>query len=209
MLEGLGIRKCFMEAHVRKCLAQNCTQVLIVAAGYDTLAFRLSQEYPELQFWELDHPATAEVKQRALRGMGQPKNMHTIAADLTQSCLEEVMSQQKQYNVKSRTVVVMEGLTFYLSEKEVRGLFASVSCVVGPKSSVCFDFFGWNSQRGVLDLGWLAPLLQYFAKLIGEPWKWGINPNELQEFFQDSSWTVNGATQSVGIERLACVELKT
>jgi methyltransferase (TIGR00027 family) len=209
MLEGIGIRKCFMEEHVRTCLAQNCTQVLIVAAGYDTLALRLSQEYTEVQFWELDHPATAKVKQRALRGMGQPKNMHTIATDLTQTSLEEIMTQQEQYNVNSRTVVVMEGLTFYLSEKEVRGLFASVSSVVGPKSSVCFDFFGRNSQRGVFDLGRLTPLLHYFVKLAGEPWKWGIDPNELQEFFQDSSWTVKGATQSVGIERLACVELTT
>ena len=209
VLEGVGFRKCFMEEHVRTSLAENCRQVLIVAAGYDTLAFRLSQEYPKVQFWELDHPATASVKQRALRRMGQPKNLHTVNADLTQTSLEEVMALQAQYNVNSRTVVVIEGLTYYLSETHVRGLFASVSRVVGPKSSICFDFFGWNAERGVFDLGWFAPCLPYFVALAGEPWKWGINPNELPGFFQDSSWTVKSAPRKVGILNLACVERKT
>jgi hypothetical protein len=73
---------------------------------------------------------------------------------------------------------------------------------------MCFDFFGWNAQRSMFDLGWLSPCLEYFVKLAGEPWKWGINPNELPGFFRDSSWTIKVAPRRVGFLRLACVELK-
>lgn len=205
LMEGVGIRKCFMEEHVRTCLNGGCKQVLIVGAGYDTLAWRLSQEYPDAQFWELDHPATSQVKQAGLQKLYPPSNLHTIMADLTKTTLEQVMSQQSEYNVKARTVMVMEGLLYYLAETDVRQLFQSVANVVGPSSSVCFDFFGWKNNR--LDLGWTTPLLTFSIKFTGEPWKWGIDPRDLPAFFQDLPWSVSGETRSIGIERLACVEL--
>ena len=208
IMEGVGIRKCFMEEHVRMCLDdKKCQQVLIIGAGYDTLALRLCQEYPQVQFWELDHPATSQVKQRGLQKMGQPRNLHTIMADLTRTSLEQVLPQQVEYNVNARTTVVMEGLLYYLSEVEVKQLFQSLANVVGTGSSVCFDFFGWNAQRNRLDLGWMTSLLTFSIKITGEPWKWGIDPRELQVFFHDTQWSVNVVPRSIGIERLACVKL--
>lgn len=203
--EGVGIRKCFMEEHVRTCLNGGCKQVLIVGAGYDTLAWRLSQEYSNVQFWEVDHPATSQVKQRGLQQLNPPRNLHAIMADLTTTTLEEVMPQQPEYNTMTRTVVVMEGLLYYLSEAEVRALFRSVANIVGPSSSVCFDFFGWKQNR--LDLGWMTPLLSFAVNMAGESWKWGIDPVELPVFFQDLPWSVSVAPRSMGIERMACVEL--
>jgi len=205
IMEGVGIRKCYMEEHVRTCLGSGCKQVLIVGAGYDTLTYRLSTEYADVQFWEVDHPATSQVKQRGLQKLGQPSNLHTIMADLTKTTLQQVMSQQPEYNAKARTVVVMEGLLYYLSEHEVKQLFASVANVVGPSSSVSFDFFG--KKDGRMDLGWMTPVLVFSIKLVGEPWKWGIDPRELAAFFQDTPWKVNVVPRSIGIERLACVEL--
>lgn len=202
---GVGIRKCFMEEHVRTCLNGGCKQVLIVGAGYDTLAWRLSQEYPHVQFWELDHPATSRVKQRGLQQLNPPRNLHTIMADLSKTALEEVMSQQPEYNIKTRTVAVMEGLLYYLSEANVRQLFCSLANVVGPSSSVCFDFFGWKKNR--FDLGWMTSFLTLVVKMAGESWKWGIDPAELSVFFQDLPWSLSMAPCSMGIERMACVEL--
>jgi methyltransferase (TIGR00027 family) len=202
---GVGIRKCFMEEHVRTCLNGGFEQVVIVGAGYDTLAWRLSQEYPNVQFWELDHPATSRVKQRGLQQLNPPSNLHTIMADLTKTKLEEVMPQQPEYHINTSTVIVMEGLLYYLSEADVRQLFRSLANVVGPSSSVCFDFFGWKKNR--LDLGWMTPVLTFAVKMSGESWKWGIDPVELPVFFQDLPWSLTGATRSMGIERMACVEL--
>lgn len=206
-MESVGMRKCYMYECVRNALNDgNTRQVLIVGAGYDTLTWSLSQEYPSVEFWEVDHPATSRVKQEGLQTMGQPSNLHTIAADLTQTTLEQILSQRDEYNIKNKTVVVMEGLLYYLDGNEVKGLFASVAKVVGPSSTICFDFFG-RDENGRLELGWATPLLVNSIKLTGEPWKWGIDPRELPAFFQETPWTVIGAPKSIGIERLATVQL--
>lgn len=207
LMEGVGIRKCYMEEQVRTCLNnKGATQVLIVGAGYDTLAWRLASEFPQVQFYEVDHPATSRVKQVGLQKLGSTDNLHTIMADLTLTSLEQVVTQQDNYNTKAKSVVVVEGLLYYLSENQVKQLFADVANVVGPSSCVCFDFFGYKNGR--LDLGWMTPLLTWSIKFTGEPWKWGIDPNNLATFFQDTRWRVCGVPQSVGIERLASVQLK-
>lgn len=210
LMEGVGIRKCFMESHVRNFLNDNSkvsTQVLIVGAGYDTLAYRLSQEYPSSTFWEVDHPATSRVKQQGLENLSpQPSNLHCIMADLSKTSLPQVLSQQSLCNPKTKTIVVMEGLLYYLDESQVKQLFRDVAQVTPKGSQVCFDFFGLRKD-GQLDLGWMTPLLVWSIKFTGEPWKWGIAPDNLSAFFDDTTWRVVGEPQSIGIERLACVEL--
>jgi methyltransferase (TIGR00027 family) len=196
-----------------------CRQVLIVAAGYDTLALRLSNEFPTVHFWEVDHPATSKCKQRALAALGQPKNLHTVAADLTQLSLHDALlvdnnnnnnnkNKNNKYDPNAPTVVVMEGLLMYLTEHQVQQLFNDVSSVVGPKgSSVCFDFVGWKESKNLADIGWLAPFMHWWLRRRGEPWLWGVDPARLSSFFSNTRWRVMGQPMSIGCERLAIVEL--
>ena len=61
VLEGVWTRKLYMEAQIRDFIdskaddGNGSLQVLIAAAGYDTLAWRLAEEYPMVNFIEIDH----------------------------------------------------------------------------------------------------------------------------------------------------------
>jgi Leucine carboxyl methyltransferase len=68
------LRKCYIENQVRRLLP-SVKQVLVLGAGYDTLAHRLAREFPNLIFCEVDHPATSKVKLRALQRLLRTENL--------------------------------------------------------------------------------------------------------------------------------------
>jgi methyltransferase (TIGR00027 family) len=206
-LESIGYRKCWLEEQVRnKITKHGATQVLVLAAGYDTLAVRLSREYENVTFWEVDHPATSRVKEQALKTMGQARNLHTLSIDLTTDKLSDRLQQRIYYNPTMPTVVVMEGLLMYLTAAEVRMLFTDVAQSVGPGSIVAFDFLDWRYEDNCLDIGlWSKFLLKYYRDL-GEPLQWGCDPAKLPEFFAGTRWTVATEVKAVSHERLVAVQ---
>ena len=58
------LRKRWIEDAVRGALARGCRQVVVLGAGFDTLAARLAPQFPAVRFIEIDHPATQAVKRR-------------------------------------------------------------------------------------------------------------------------------------------------
>eukprot|EP00814_Leptocylindrus_danicus_P017497 CAMPEP_0116016950 /NCGR_PEP_ID=MMETSP0321-20121206/7771_1 /TAXON_ID=163516 /ORGANISM="Leptocylindrus danicus var. danicus, Strain B650" /LENGTH=171 /DNA_ID=CAMNT_0003487077 /DNA_START=258 /DNA_END=770 /DNA_ORIENTATION=- len=156
LLNGVGKRKAYIETAVRNELSipgsggsrHAVEQVLVVASGYDTLALRLAEEFPHVLFYEVDHPATMAIKRRAVQ-FYQMSDEGSIdfRADLTKTSLKNALLTEDggldRYDITKPTAVVMEGLTMYLHEDELLNLFNSTAEVVGPKSTISFDFFGW------------------------------------------------------------------
>merc|ERR1712176_336485 len=131
-------RKVFMESETRKALdrrnpaSSQIRQVLVIAPGFDTISYRLSSSYPDVQFWEVDHPATGKVRQRGLNALGsKPSNMHLLLADLTKHNLADFLSGQDGFDVSAPTVVIIEGLLPYLEKEHAKNLFIEVSKSVG------------------------------------------------------------------------------
>ncbi|HZD43035.1 MAG TPA: class I SAM-dependent methyltransferase, partial [Methanomicrobiales archaeon] len=116
------LRKRWIEDTVRANL-QDCSQVVVLGAGFDTLAPRLRREYPDTRFWEVDHPATQKVKRRVVR---QGSNLTLIAEDFTERAPMSSLDADREYHSDECTVVVAEGLLMYLPETEVRQLFDAV-----------------------------------------------------------------------------------
>lgn len=157
VVETIGYRKTFMEDCVRKGIEDGgCQQVLVIGGGLDTLALRLSELYPQVQFWEVDHPATGQIKQQAIQQMllssstspsppplSQPRtNLHFVPIDLAKTKLTpEILSKDHDYNHQALTVVIIEGVLMYLTEQQVVDLLQhQVADMVGQKSVVAFDF---------------------------------------------------------------------
>ena len=111
-LDGVGLRKAFCEREVRAAISGGASQVLVLGAGYDTLCWRLAPELPEVRFFEVDHPATAAAKARAVDAMGRPGNMAMIAADLGAQPLTEVLDAEGSWRADTRSVVIAEGLLY-------------------------------------------------------------------------------------------------
>lgn len=120
------LRKRWIEHAVRASVAEGSEQVVIVGAGFDTMALRLCAEFPRVRFIEIDHPATQQCKRLAVEPPGLPGNLHFIAADLARERLQDVLAGCKAFRPDARSTIVMEGLLTYLGDDDVARLFMAL-----------------------------------------------------------------------------------
>lgn len=80
----LVLRKCWIEEQVRLCLSHGVAQVVILGAGFDTLAYRIHKDFSNVVWFEVDHPATQKVKTAGLAHCGQVEpNLQFLACDFS------------------------------------------------------------------------------------------------------------------------------
>jgi methyltransferase (TIGR00027 family) len=185
--EAFAYRKAFFERQVRETLDTDASQVLVLGAGYDTLTWRLAPEFPNVNFFEIDHPVTARLKAKGIKKMGQPDNLYLIAEDLGKHKLVDVIKSCKSWNLRARTVILAEGLVMYLPPEAVLSLFSQCAELVGTGSRFSFSYIPTGSN-GRPDVGRWTGLMLWLQKAVGEPWTWSILPEELDSFLESSGW---------------------
>ncbi len=201
--EAFASRKAFCEQQVRDGIHAGATQILTLGAGYDTLGWRLAPEFSAVEFFEIDHPATAKLKQTGITAMGQHKNLHLIAADLSTQKLMDVLANHESWRQHAQTVIIAEGLVMYLSCHAVRDLFSQCAASSGVSTRFAFSYIP-TGEDGRLDAGPRTGLMLWLQKMIGEPWLWSIRPEELGSFLEGIGWKLvpdlAGASNKHGIE---------
>ena len=199
---GVALRKAFCDREVHAAIEGGATQVLVLGAGYDTLCWRLAAEFPAVRFIEVDHPATSAPKQRAIEAMGRPDNMTMVSADLGATPLPDVLARVDAWTADDRTIVVAEGLLYYLTGADVVDLFREAAACTGGGSRIAFSYMkpGGPGTGGWVTLG---------LRLMGEPWIWFITPDELPAFLRPVGWQLRPLTAGsdiAGLDRLAVAE---
>jgi len=187
--EAFGHRKAFCERQVRDAIGASAKQVLVLGAGYDTIGWRLAPEFPDVQFFEVDHPATARLKEKGIERMGACANLHLLAEDLGERELADVLQSNKAWDNASPTVFVAEGLLMYLPPEAVGALFRQCAAVSGEGSRIAFSYVG-TRKNGRPDAGPWSWLVLSLLRVAGEPWLWSMQPEELDLFLQTHNWTV-------------------
>ncbi|MEJ2741622.1 MAG: class I SAM-dependent methyltransferase [Gammaproteobacteria bacterium] len=170
--------------------------VIIVGAGLDVLSFYLSEKYTNVDFIEVDHPATQAVKQRALQvardannGTGLPENCRLIAMDLTRERLSQVLRDQGvQFLTDQPVLFVLEGLLMYLPEPTVQELMADLA-VISPMAQAAFSFLTPWSHSPLRRVA--ARMAAASLRIWGEPFCWQVTDEQVRERLQDWGWVVH------------------
>jgi len=200
--EAFAHRKAFCERQVREGIAAGAGQILVLGAGYDTMGWRLAPEFPNVDFFEIDHPATACLKAKGIEEMGPRPNLHLIAEDLGKRKLVDVLTEDEDWGLCASTTIVAEGLLQYLPAQSVRDLFTQCAAIA-TDSRIAFTYIP-TREDGRPDAGPRTGLVLWFLKVGGEPWLWSIRPEELGRFLNTSGWTnapeLAGATGKQGVE---------
>jgi O-methyltransferase involved in polyketide biosynthesis len=90
------LRKRFIEETVHASIVAGIQQVVILGAGFDMIACRFHQRFPNTTFIEIDHPATSTMKKHA---MGKTdENFHLIAADLTEYDVKTILTNSPVFD---------------------------------------------------------------------------------------------------------------
>ena len=185
--EAFGYRKAFCEDQVRAGIRNGVSQVLVLGAGYDTLGWRLAPEFPAVNFFEIDHPATASLKAKGIEALGQRENLFLLAEDLGKRKLVDVLGTHKEWHKDAKTVIIAEGLVMYLPAEAVQGLFRQCGESVGVGSRLAFSYIP-SGEDGRLDVGRWSGLMLWLQKKVGEPWLWSIRPKALAPFLEANGW---------------------
>lgn len=177
-----ALRKAYLEEIARRGLAGGCTQVVVLGAGYDTLALRLSAELPGVRFVEVDHPATQGVKVGALeRRLRIGPNLEFVAADLARDGWADRLRASPQFSPKADTVFVAEGLLMYLRPEHVDAVFRFIPEQSGPNSRFAFTFMEPLAD-GTIAFQDSSRLVALWLRLRGEPFLWGVRRDQLASF---------------------------
>jgi methyltransferase (TIGR00027 family) len=201
--EAFAHRKAFCERQVRDGIGGGAAQILVLGAGYDTMGWRLAQEFSSVNFFEIDHPATARLKANGIKAMGKRDNLYLIAEDLGKKKLEDVLKAKESWDKNALTVIIAEGLVMYLTPEAVRDLFSQCAAISGTGSRIAFSYIP-TGEDGRPDAGRWTGLMLWLQKVVGEPWIWSIRPEELGLFLEESGWTNTQAlvetTRKHGVE---------
>ena len=203
--EAFAHRKAFCERQVRESITAGASQILVLGAGYDTMGWRLAPEFPAVDFFEIDHPATASLKAKGIEAMGLRSNLHPIAEDLGRRKLADVLTAAEEWNQSAATTIVAEGLLQYLPPQAVQDLFIQCASIIGH-GRIAFTYIP-TREDGRPDAGTRTRLVLWLLKVGGEPWLWSIRPEELEQFLEIWGWTnapeLERATGKHGVELYA------
>ena len=208
--QAFAYRKAFCEHQVQNAIDSGATQVLVLGAGYDTMSWRLAPRFSEVDFFEIDHPATSRLKAKGIEAMGKRKNLHLIAEDLGRQKLKDVLGADKFWDKSAKSIIIAEGLLQYLTEGAVRDLFNQCDLVTGPDSRIAFTYTPAGPD-GKPDAGRWTGLVMWLLRIGGEPWLWSISPENLGRFLEETGWKhareLVGSKEKHGVE-FFCVAKK-
>jgi methyltransferase (TIGR00027 family) len=181
---SIVLRTRYFDDRIIQGLTQGIRQIVILAAGMDTRAYRLS--FPDgTRVFELDRPEVLSYKQEKLVNTLPRCIRHTVGVDLREEWQSKLV--QAGMNPTERTLWLVEGLLVYLDEADVLTLFEKINSVSVSNSILLFDLLG----RSLLDAPFMAKQLNFLEKL-GAPWRFGVD--EPEEFMGRFGWTAE-ATQ--------------
>ena len=183
-----GLRKAFIEHHVRAAVSDGATQVINLGAGFDTLLYRLAEESPELTCIEIDHPATHSVKAAALSDTEYKlANLHFLAVDFTHQTLAEELSSFSGFDAQRPTVCIVEGVLMYLTPEQIYHLFSSlVDLLHHPKRHLVFTALEPASSHPQS----YGPLLKLYLRFKKEPLSWMCPEDHLGDFMEKTDFTL-------------------
>ncbi len=155
-------------------MAEGVRRVVVIGAGFDTLALRLAPSFPAVTWVEVDHPATQGQKRRGLSNcqIATPANLHYIGADLAR---DSHWTQHIGANDQP-TLVIAEGLLMYLAPDRVQSLLRDQLPSLAPGGlRVIFSYMvRWPTGRGGFRPA--SRLVEAWLRRQHEPFTWMMAP---------------------------------
>ena len=173
-------RKRWLENATTAALDAGCMQVVVLGAGFDSLAWRLHRARPGVRFFELDHPATQAAKRTALR---VEANFTFLAADLATVLPGGVLRACPGFSPVQPTLFLAEGLLMYFPEDRVAALLRDLAGLTRPAANVLFSFMATGPDGAIAFQGEPAAV-GWWLRRQSEPFRWGITRAALPTFLR-------------------------
>jgi len=180
-LTTMVLRTRFFDDELRRAVDGGLGQVVLLAAGLDTRAFRLAWPVGTTVF-ELDRADVLEHKASVLAAAGATPTAErrVVATDLAGSAWVTALARAG-FDAGAPAAFLAEGFVFYLPGPAVDALLGTLTSVAAPGSRLGFDIVnalvlthpltrGWVEMQAELGAPWLGTLEDPVSTLGGLGW---------------------------------------
>lgn len=175
---AIAVRTYFMDQKITEALTKGIRQIVMLAAGMDTRAIRLS--FPKgTQLYELDRKEVLDYKEMKLSKAPPQCKRHALAVDLREEWQGKL--QGAGWKRSEPTLWMVEGLLMYLEESQVVTLFERINSIASVKDVMLFDIL----SRTLLEAPYMKKQLQFLENM-GAPWRFGTD--EPEKFMEAFHW---------------------
>ena len=176
----VAVRTRYFDDVIAAALGAGIRQVVLVAAGMDSRAFRL--EFPAgTRLFEIDQPSVLTYKAQKLAGARPRAERTVVPIDLREDWPAALLASG--FDRGAPAMWLVEGLLPYLREEDVKTLLARATDLSAPRSEILFD----TSNRWILDSPYMKERLDFVASL-GAPWQFATN--EPEQLLEPLGWDV-------------------
>ena len=150
-------------------------QVLLLGAGYDCRAQRLTDRLADARVFEVDHPVT-QARKRAV--LGEPQSSTWLAWDFETRALEALPAALAavQHSAAEPTLAIWEGVSMYLQEPAVDATVRALETLCATGSRLVFTYI---DRERVHARGLLRRVRRRWLAAKGEPVVFGFDPQAL------------------------------
>lgn len=182
---GILCRKRFIAETLIAALNEEIQSVIILGAGFDSLAYRLT-ELESRQVYEVDLPQVIQSKETQLQRLfGRiPAHVRLIPLDFDNQDLAEAL-REAGYSGTEPTFFVWEGVTQYISEAAVRNVFAFFR-QAPTGSQLVFTYIRKDFIEGRQKYGLNLVYDQTVVK--SQLWQFGFDPASVGAFLSEYAW---------------------
>ncbi len=130
----------YAEDRLWETISAGVHQYVILGAGLDTFALRARHLTDQLRIYEVDHPASQEMKRNQLERIGGwPSNLKLVPVDFETDRLDDALIGAG-FNLEAPAFFSWLGVTCYLTREAISGTIDQVAAVTAPGSRLVLDY---------------------------------------------------------------------
>jgi methyltransferase (TIGR00027 family) len=166
----------YTEDALRTAVANGIRQYVIVGAGFDSFALRRPAFARDVTLFEIDHPATQDLKRRRLAecGVAVEGPVHYIGADLAHEDLAAVLARSP-LRPQQPAFFSWLGVTMYLTPEANLATLRAIAGSAAPASALVFTYLDLKIFAGDRAPRAFRALREAVAAA-GEPFRSGFDP---------------------------------
>ena len=183
------LRLRYAEDALRDAVAAGARQYVILGAGLDTFCLRQGELSDRLRIFEVDHPASQNMKRDKLLRIGDqlPANLVFTPVDFETDRLDEALVSAG-FDTTAPAFFSWLGTTYYLTRDAVRETLDRIAAVAAPGTRIALDYKYPRHLVPAEGLLFADKLDQFVAKR-GEPMLSMFTPDELNAEMRRAGFT--------------------
>lgn len=187
LVRNVALRTAAIDDALRAGIADGAGQLVLLGAGLDARAHRLS-ELGGVRVFEIDHPSTHRFKAERLASLGsraaRPAGHVRVPIDFERDQLADVLVRAG-FDPALPAFWIWEGVTVYLTHDAIRATLRAVGALSAVGSRLAVTYTRPRARRSAL----LEPLAHAAGALVGEPLRGMIDTAALGALLDEAGFT--------------------